>query len=57
MAIDPVCGMTIDENTAAAKADYQGVRYYFCSSDCHKAFAAAPEKYAEASGKDPEQRA
>jgi len=48
MAIDPVCGMTVEENTAAAKADHQGKTYYFCSTHCHGAFTAAPEKYLKA---------
>jgi YHS domain-containing protein len=28
MAKDPVCGMTVDEKTAAATASYQGQTYY-----------------------------
>lgn len=47
MAIDPVCGMTVDEKQAAAKAEYQGATYYFCSSSCHKTFTAEPAKYAK----------
>jgi hypothetical protein len=31
MATDPVCGMTVDEKTAAATASYQGQPYYFCA--------------------------
>ncbi|MBI5612214.1 MAG: YHS domain-containing protein [Gammaproteobacteria bacterium] len=45
MAIDPVCGMKVDENQAAAKTEHQGLMYYFCSSGCHKEFTAHPEKY------------
>lgn len=48
MATDPVCGMTVDEKKAAAKADHQGKTYYFCSTYCHQTFTAAPEKYLEA---------
>jgi len=29
MPIDPVCHMTVEEETAAAKAEYQGKTYYF----------------------------
>ena len=47
MATDPVCGMAVDEKRAAMKAEYQGQTYYFCSSGCHKAFTAAPAKYAK----------
>lgn len=49
MATDPVCGMTVDEKKAAARADYEGQTYYFCSAHCHNAFAATPAKYAKAS--------
>lgn len=45
MAIDPVCGMTVDDNQATAKVEYQGVTYYFCSAGCHKEFGAHAEKY------------
>ena len=45
MAIDPVCGMTVDEKTAQFKSDYKGTTYYFCSPGCKKAFDGEPEKY------------
>jgi len=45
MAIDPVCQMHVEPHKAAAKVEYQGVTYYFCSDGCHKAFTAAPENY------------
>jgi Cu+-exporting ATPase len=45
MAKDPVCGMTVDENSAAASSDYLGQRYYFCSENCAQKFAANPEAY------------
>ncbi len=44
---DPVCGMEIDPKTAAAKMDYQGATYFFCSDACHDKFVAEPEKYAK----------
>jgi len=43
---DPVCGMDIEPNTAAATEDYQGKTYHFCSTVCHDKFKAEPEKYA-----------
>ncbi|MPZ50569.1 MAG: heavy metal translocating P-type ATPase [Dehalococcoidia bacterium] len=43
---DPVCGMNIDPNTAAATEEYQGQRYYFCSAACHERFKANPQQYA-----------
>lgn len=45
MAIDPVCGMSVDAKTAPAKADYQGKTYYFCSVDCQTKFRQQPGKY------------
>lgn len=45
MAKDPVCGMLVDETGATARAEYQGVTYYFCSTLCQKAFKAEPQKY------------
>lgn len=41
--IDPVCGMTVQPATAAAKHDHQGKTYYFCSTHCLHKFSAAPE--------------
>lgn len=29
MPIDPVCHMTVEEESAAASAEYQGKTYYF----------------------------
>lgn len=47
MAIDPVCGMEVDENLAAATFEYQGKTYYFCAPGCKAAFEKEPEKYLE----------
>ena len=51
MAIDPVCGMTIEPDKAAAVAEYSGSNWYFCSEHCHHKFNSDPEKYIE-SGTD-----
>jgi YHS domain-containing protein len=45
MAKDPVCGMDVDEKTAAGKSDYNGKTYYFCSTGCKKSFDKEPQKY------------
>ncbi len=45
MVKDPVCGMDVDPKTAAAKSEYNGQTYYFCSPGCKKAFDKEPEKY------------
>ena len=42
---DPVCGMTVDPESAAAQEDYQGKTWYFCSEHCHSKFQADPEVY------------
>ena len=45
MAKDLVCGMEVDEKTAAAKSEYMGKTYYFCAPGCKKAFDENPAKY------------
>ena len=45
MIKDPVCGMVVDPAKAAATADYKEKTYYFCTSDCKKAFKQEPEKF------------
>jgi Cu+-exporting ATPase len=44
MAIDPVCGMQVDEKTAA-KTTHAGKTYYFCSEECKNKFCAKPSQY------------
>ncbi len=51
MAKDPVCGMMVDENKAAAKAEHNGTIYYFCSPGCKTSFEQDPDKYAKSEGK------
>ena len=50
MAIDPVCGMSVDPHTSTLKADHGGITYYFCGPGCRTKFIANPERYL-----DPEQ--
>ena len=45
MAKDPVCGMDVDEETAAAVSECKGQTYYFCAPGCKRAFDKEPEKY------------
>jgi len=45
MSIDPVCGMQVDEKSAAATYEYEGKTYYFCAPGCKAAFEKNPEKY------------
>ncbi len=44
-AVDPVCGMKVDPAKAAATAEYQGTRYFFCMEGCAAKFRADPNKY------------
>ena len=46
MAKDPVCGMDVDEKQAAARTEYSGQTYYFCSPYCKAQFEKEPQKYA-----------
>lgn len=46
MTKDPVCGMDVNEETAASQSEYKGKTYYFCSPGCKTAFDKDPEKYA-----------
>jgi len=48
MAIDPICGMTVDESTGL-KAERDGQTIFFCSDYCRRKFLGeAPEKRASA---------
>jgi YHS domain-containing protein len=46
MTKDPVCGMEINPQQAAATSEYQGQTYYFCSAGCKQTFDANPQQYA-----------
>lgn len=48
MAKDLVCGMTVNEERAAAKSNHKGRTYYFCVPSCKKAFDRNPDKYVKA---------
>jgi P-type Cu+ transporter len=45
VALDPVCGMTVDPARAAGQFEHDGTTYYFCSKGCLAKFAADPQKY------------
>ncbi len=45
MATDPVCGMSIERERAAAHVEWQGATYYFCADGCRNEFAQQPEKF------------
>src|SRR4029077_18752105 len=45
LALDPVCGMTVDPHGAKHRHQHHGRTYYFCSAGCRAKFAADPAKY------------
>jgi Cu+-exporting ATPase len=48
MERDPVCGMTVDPERAAAQVVYADKTYYFCCAGCADKFRAEPAKYLSA---------
>jgi P-type Cu+ transporter len=40
---DPVCGMQVTVDDAAAAWEYEGSTYYFCSLGCFERFRADPD--------------
>ena len=47
METDPVCGMPVNRNWAAGRAEHGNKTYYFCIDDCRRRFEAAPHQYAK----------
>src|SRR5512139_1742831 len=45
MAVDPVCGMAVERETAGATLDFQGVTYSFCATGCRDEFLADPARF------------
>ena len=43
--IDPVCGMNVDDQKAAAQSTYAGKTYYFCCPGCKSKFDGNPQQY------------
>ena len=43
--IDPVCGMTVDPERAAATREHAGKQYFFCCTHCAQKFEANPQQY------------
>lgn len=44
-AIDLVCGMTVDTDTAEHTSEYQGTTYYFCAAGCKRTFDKNPTEF------------
>jgi len=53
VAIDPVCGMTVNRDTAKHRFSYHGHDYYFCGARCRERFEAEPEKYLQPKKPEP----
>ena len=45
--VDPVCGMSVNPETAGLFATVKGQTYYFCAEGCRTSFVKKPEKYLE----------
>ena len=43
--VDPVCGMTVNPDSAAGSFEYQGKTYYFCGTHCLHRFREDPESF------------
>lgn len=52
MEKDPVCGMLVRPEEAAAQRAIQGRTYYFCSTACVAKFDKTPQLYVPASADD-----
>ena len=42
---DPVCGMSVDEASAAAAWEHEGRVYLFCSVGCMRRFREDPDHF------------
>jgi len=47
---DPVCGMMVDQQKPAARQEYKGKTYCFCSPRCAERFQKEPERFLAAPG-------
>ena len=45
IAVDPVCGMTVDPVHTEHHASFEGADYHFCSAGCRSKFTADPPRY------------
>jgi P-type Cu+ transporter len=52
IAKDPICGMTVDPQRAAATIEYEGHPYYFCSKSCAAKFQQNPQKFLTAASRE-----
>lgn len=45
MVVDPVCKMALEPAEAAASLEFEGERFYFCSTACRERFRADPAAF------------
>ncbi len=45
VAIDPICGMSVNISAAKHRSEFQGQTYYFCCAGCKDRFDKQPEEY------------
>jgi len=45
VAVDPICSMDVDPQTAEFHSVHRGVDYYFCARVCREKFDADPDRY------------
>jgi YHS domain-containing protein len=50
---DPVCGMMIDPESAAASTRYESQEVYFCSDQCRREFESDPARYYDRLEREP----
>jgi Cu+-exporting ATPase len=50
---DPVCGMTVDRDSAEARATNGEREFFFCSAACAEAFEADPARYVDVERHEP----
>ncbi|MEP7304267.1 MAG: heavy metal translocating P-type ATPase [Acidobacteriota bacterium] len=51
--LDPVCGMTIEEEDSVGTVRHDGVTYYFCNPSCLERFSADPNSFLRAGDAPP----
>ncbi len=51
--LDPVCGMTIEEEDAVGSHVHKDVTYYFCADSCLEAFTQDPDAFLTGEGATP----
>src|SRR5262249_45362703 len=52
--LDPVCGMTIEEEDAVGSFAYHGVTYFFCAPSCLERFSQDPASFLNPAGRSSE---